>query len=71
MAANPDFIEESITKFTLNGESLEAIGDETILQAAERSGVEIPHLCYKDWIGRSLTESTDRRIFHCPGQFFQ
>ena len=48
MAANPDFIEESITKFTLNGESLEAIGDETILQAAERSGVEIPHLCYKE-----------------------
>ena len=48
MAANPDYLEKSVTKFTLNGESIEAIGDETILQAAERSGVEIPHLCYTE-----------------------
>jgi len=48
MAANPDYLDKSVTKFTLNGESIEAIGDETILQAAERSGVEIPHLCYKE-----------------------
>jgi formate dehydrogenase major subunit len=48
MAANPDYLEKSVTKFTLNGESIEAIGDETILQAAERNGVEIPHLCYTE-----------------------
>jgi len=48
MAANPDYLDNSITKFTLNGESIEAVGDETILQAAERNGVEIPHLCYKE-----------------------
>jgi len=35
-------------KFELNGETVEAQGDETILQAAKRSGVEIPHLCFKE-----------------------
>lgn len=45
MAADLD---KSITTFTLNGESLEAINNETILQAAERNGIEIPHLCYKE-----------------------
>ncbi len=34
--------------FLLNGERIEAIEGETILQAARRSGTEIPHLCYKD-----------------------
>jgi formate dehydrogenase major subunit len=34
--------------FTLNGAPLTAHGDETILQAADRHGVEIPRLCYKD-----------------------
>ncbi len=48
MAANPEYLDKKITKFTMNGESLEAIGDETILQAAQRHGVEIPHLCYKE-----------------------
>ena len=33
--------------FTLNGEAIAAREDETILQAAERHGVEIPRLCYK------------------------
>ena len=34
--------------FELNGECIEAHAHETILQAAQRAGVEIPHLCYKD-----------------------
>jgi len=33
-------------RFTLDGQSLEASPGETILEAAQRSGVEIPHLCY-------------------------
>ncbi len=32
--------------FSLNGEEVEAGADETIWQAAQRQGVEIPHLCY-------------------------
>jgi formate dehydrogenase major subunit len=34
--------------FTLNGTAMTARDDETILQAADRHGVEIPRLCYKD-----------------------
>ncbi len=34
--------------FTLDGQSLSAHPDETILQAARRQGVQIPHLCYQD-----------------------
>ncbi|MEE8320283.1 MAG: 2Fe-2S iron-sulfur cluster-binding protein, partial [Gammaproteobacteria bacterium] len=48
MAANPDKMNKNTTEFTLNGKSIEAIGDETILQAAKRYHIEIPHLCYKD-----------------------
>ena len=49
MAANPEHIkEESTVEFTLNGETILAFEDETILQAARRNGVEIPHLCYTD-----------------------
>ena len=47
MAANPETIFETI-EFTLNGASVEALPGETILQAAERSGTEIPHLCYTE-----------------------
>ena len=35
-------------RFTLDGQEIEARGGETILQAAERSGVGIPHLCYTE-----------------------
>src|SRR5512134_1616467 len=35
-------------EFKLNGRDVVAHGDETILQAAKRHGVEIPHLCYKE-----------------------
>ena len=34
--------------FRLNGRDVVAHGDETIIQAAQRHGVAIPHLCYKD-----------------------
>lgn len=32
--------------FELNGQSVQALPDETVLQAAKRHGIEIPHLCY-------------------------
>ena len=49
MAANPEFLKELKTvEFILNGKPIEAYEDETILQAARRNGVEIPHLCYTD-----------------------
>jgi formate dehydrogenase major subunit len=35
-------------RFTLDGQPLEARPGETILQAARRNGVAIPHLCYAD-----------------------
>jgi len=34
--------------FSLNGREITARADETILQAADRHGIEIPRLCYKD-----------------------
>ena len=34
--------------FSLDGRALEAAAGETILQAAKRHGIEIPHLCYKE-----------------------
>ena len=49
MAANPDYLKDLKTvEFSLNGQTIEAHEDETILQAARRNGVEIPHLCYTD-----------------------
>src|SRR5262247_1872357 len=35
-------------EFKLNGRDVVAHGGETIIQAAKRHGVEIPHLCYKE-----------------------
>ncbi len=34
--------------FTLNGKVIDARPDETIIQAAARQGVDIPHLCYAE-----------------------
>jgi len=49
MAANPKFFESPKTvAFELDGEKIQAFEGETILQAAKREGIEIPHLCYKD-----------------------
>src|SRR6202795_2615822 len=36
------------TEFLLNGVRLSAEGGETIIQAAKRHGIDIPHLCYKE-----------------------
>src|SRR6202166_2527793 len=36
------------TEFRLNGVGLSAERGETIIQAAKRHGVDIPHLCYKE-----------------------
>ncbi|HEY1228438.1 MAG TPA: 2Fe-2S iron-sulfur cluster-binding protein, partial [Ramlibacter sp.] len=35
-------------EFQLDGKTVQAYEGETILQAARREGVDIPHLCYKD-----------------------
>ena len=35
-------------EFRLDGKTVEAFEGETILKAAQRHGVDIPHLCYKD-----------------------
>ena len=37
-----------IVEFTLDGQPVQALRGETILQAAQRVGAEIPHLCYKE-----------------------
>ena len=37
-----------LVQFTLDGRPVEALPGETLLQAARRVGVEIPHLCHKD-----------------------
>ncbi|MDH5356322.1 MAG: 2Fe-2S iron-sulfur cluster-binding protein, partial [Gammaproteobacteria bacterium] len=47
MSANPDTIFETI-EFTLNGKTTEALPGETIIQAAKRTGTDIPHLCYTE-----------------------
>jgi formate dehydrogenase major subunit len=36
-----------LIEFRLNGEAASARPDETIIEAAKRHGIEIPHLCYK------------------------
>ncbi len=48
MAANPKHIEEFKTvSFSLNGETIQGYENESILEAARRHDVDIPHLCYK------------------------
>ncbi len=39
---------KTTVEFELNGKTITANQDETILKAAQRHGVEIPHLCYTD-----------------------
>ena len=43
----------AVLVFTLNGASVEARDGESILQVAQRHGVEIPHLCQKDGLPAS------------------
>src|SRR6202163_547436 len=40
--------EPTLVEFSLNGQAVSARSDETIIQAAKRHGVAIPHLCYQD-----------------------
>ncbi|HAV75120.1 MAG TPA: formate dehydrogenase subunit alpha, partial [Limnobacter sp.] len=34
-------------RLQLNGETVEALPGETLLQVAQREGIQVPHLCYK------------------------
>ena len=38
----------SLIDFTLNGETVQALAGESIFKAAQRCGIELPHLCFKD-----------------------
>ena len=56
--------------FTLDGQALQAQPGETILKAAQRHGVDIPHLCYSDGLteaaaagGPMLGEDRLRAVF--------
>ncbi|GAB4288622.1 MAG: formate dehydrogenase subunit alpha [Methylophaga sp.] len=51
MAINPE-IENELIAFELNGKKIFAKEGETILQAAQRHDVEIPHLCYSEAQGQ-------------------
>ncbi|RYF73204.1 MAG: 2Fe-2S iron-sulfur cluster binding domain-containing protein, partial [Comamonadaceae bacterium] len=44
---NPSCLETGVA-FELDGQPVTAHPGETILKAAQRHGVEIPHLCYTD-----------------------
>ena len=46
--ANPNELELQTVEFKLDGKTIVAYGGETILKAAKRHGVDIPHLCFKD-----------------------
>jgi formate dehydrogenase major subunit len=48
VAKRDDINQLSTVRFELNGKEIAALNGETILQAAQRSGVEIPHLCYME-----------------------
>ncbi len=37
-----------VVRFQLNGQDVQAHPGETLLKVAQRAGIEIPHLCYKD-----------------------
>src|SRR3954463_933950 len=40
-------IESPVVSFKLNGREVEGRANETVIQVADREGVEIPRLCYK------------------------
>ncbi|MFM1907498.1 MAG: hypothetical protein RLZZ591_1175 [Pseudomonadota bacterium] len=46
--ARPEEITPRTISFLLDGQPVTAFDGETIFKAAERNGVDIPHLCYKD-----------------------
>ena len=45
---NPAVPLATSVSFTLNGQTVVGSSDETILQTADRLGVEIPRLCYME-----------------------
>ncbi len=47
MDASPDTMIETI-EFSLNGQQIEALPGETIIQVATRTGTDIPNLCYAE-----------------------
>src|SRR6516162_2670876 len=48
MKMNEPPVGTEVIEFKLNGETVSAFQGETIIQAAARHGVDIPHLCYKE-----------------------
>ena len=47
-APNKLEVPQEVIEFKLNGNTVEAFDGESILNAAKRAGVAIPHLCYSD-----------------------
>ena len=37
-----------LVEFTLDGVKVQALQGDTVLRAAQRAGVDIPHLCFKE-----------------------
>src|SRR5687768_5563163 len=52
-------------RFKLDGVEIVANENETILQAAERHGIPIPHLCYTDGMGTAVRASSRSRESAC------
>ena len=48
MAANPEYMNQTLVNFTMDGEEVSSYEGETLIQTAQRLGKEIPHLCYKE-----------------------
>src|SRR5213075_195584 len=48
MKMNEPVGKTEVIEFKLNGDTVSAFAGETIIQAAKRHGVDIPHLCYKE-----------------------
>ena len=45
---NPKELELQTVEFKLDGKTIISYEGETILKAAKRHGIDIPHLCFKD-----------------------
>jgi formate dehydrogenase major subunit len=48
MHLNPAALEPTLVTFTLNGQTVVAPADQTLLQIADREGVGVPRLCYME-----------------------
>ena len=48
MHLNPAALEPQLVTFTLNGQTVVAPADQTLLQIADREGVDVPRLCYME-----------------------